>query len=65
MSAGRIDNNAGVAAGVAVGLATADGGAADFLDSFRALVWPINNGTRKHAAMATIEKNNVLWRLDI
>ncbi len=60
-SAGRVDKPAGDA----VGFATAGGGGADFLDSLRALVWPINNGTRKHTAIAVNEKINVLLRLDI
>lgn len=61
MSAGRVDKSVGVG----VGFAAAGGGGLGLLDSFLALVWPINNGTRKHAAVAANEKSKILLRFDI
>jgi hypothetical protein len=54
------DNEPGVAVFAAEGA-----GVADTLGLFRDPVCPINNGTRKHAAIAAIDKMNVVFRLDI
>jgi hypothetical protein len=61
MSAGCFDNEFGVAAAL-----PAEGvGVADVLFSFRDPVCPIKSGTRKHAAIAAIDKRNVVLRSDI
>lgn len=60
-SAASVDKDVGLGAG----FAAAGGGVLGLLDSFRALVWPINKGTRKHAAIAANEKSKILLRLDI